>query len=64
MQKIVGFAVLCASCWTLAGVAAAQNTPPADTGTVIRTSVTEVSLDEFPNLAASFPDQPDWGLVK
>ncbi|HXN47942.1 MAG TPA: VWA domain-containing protein [Bryobacteraceae bacterium] len=45
MQKIVGLAVLCASCWTLAGVAVAQNTPPADTGTVIRTSVTEVSLD-------------------
>ena len=42
MQKIVGFAVLCASCCALAGVAVAQNTPPADTGTVIKTSVTEV----------------------
>jgi len=45
MEKTVGFAVLCASFCALAGVAVAQNTPPADTGTVIRTSVTEVSLD-------------------
>jgi VWFA-related protein len=45
MQKIVGFAALCASCWTLAGVAVAQNAAPTDTGTVIRTTVSEVSLD-------------------
>jgi VWFA-related protein len=45
MQKFVGFAVLCASCWVLADVAVAQDTPPADTGTVIRTTVSEVSLD-------------------
>ncbi len=45
MRKIVGFAVLCASCWPVADVAAAQNPAPADTGTVIRTTVSEVSLD-------------------
>jgi VWFA-related protein len=45
MQKIIGFAVLCASCWALAGVAAAQNAAPPESGVTIRTTVAEVSLD-------------------
>ncbi len=45
MQKIIRFAVLCASIWVLARVAAAQNATPPESGITIRTSVSEVSLD-------------------
>ncbi len=39
------FAVLCASCWVSAGVAAAQNAAPPESGLTIRTTVSEVALD-------------------
>ena len=50
MKKSTRFAVLCASCWVVAGAAAAQDTAPQSTapiesGTTIRTTVSEVSLD-------------------
>jgi len=45
MQKIMGFAVLCVSCWILAGVAEAQNAAPPEPGIANRTTPGEVSLD-------------------
>jgi VWFA-related protein len=45
MQKIMVFAVLCASGWVSAGVAVAQNAAPPESGLTIRTTVSEVALD-------------------
>jgi VWFA-related protein len=45
MRMIMGFAIPYVAFWTLAGMAAAQNAAPPESGVTIRTTVNEVSLD-------------------